>query len=163
MSHATALVILSEGDVASDGIEGALEKAMAPYYEYLDQGDGEEYNHDNAKWDWYVIGGRWSNRVINTTHTVHHDPDPNHPIDPIFNDHWDEKLGGMNVVQKKDLRNIDVTLAVVHEGQWYERGELGWFGVVRNETDKDLWDSAFHQLIAKANDNDWLVLVDYHI
>ena len=162
MSHATAIVVI-DGDTPMHDIESMVQATIEPYYEYLDQGDGEGYNHDNAKWDWWVIGGRWSNSVINTTHTIHHDPNPNIPIDPIFNDHWDEHVGGVNIVRKRDLKNIQLTLAFVNKEGWFERGELGWFGHVAEKTDPDLWDSAFHQLLDKVDDNDWLVLIDYHI
>lgn len=41
--------------------EREISKLLEPYYE----GDCVEYN-DHAKWDWYVIGGRYKNQLVDT-------------------------------------------------------------------------------------------------
>lgn len=40
-----------------------------------------------------------------------------------------------------------VTFAVLYDGKWYERGEMGWFGIVHEEQDEDEWLKQFNKLI----------------
>lgn len=66
MSHYRVLVITTNNDA------GTLEGMLAPYDEndHLtewvadDDSDGGGYHRNpNAKWDWWVVGGRWPNRL----------------------------------------------------------------------------------------------------
>lgn len=85
-----------------------------------------------SKWDWFNIGGRWSGEC-------HED--------------------GLNIFRVKEL--IGSTFAVVTpDGEWHERGKMGWWAVVSNE--KEGWDEEFKKLVAQYGDN-YAVLVDCHI
>jgi hypothetical protein len=53
------------------------------------------------------------------------------------------------------------TFAVVKDSKWYQRGEMGWWGVVTDE--KDNWEDQFAQLIADLPGDTLLSLVDCHI
>ena len=53
--------------------------------------------------------------------------------------------------------------AVVKDGKWYERGEMGWWGVVRNEKEKDTWAEEFAKLVDGMPPETWLTVVDCHI
>jgi len=55
------------------------------------------------------------------------------------------------------------TFAVVKEGKWYERGEMGWWGLVRDEKDRDEWVMHFASLIDDLPDDTLLTVVDCHI
>ena len=54
MSHFTVAVFLPN----DKNIEDSVDRLLAPYY-----ADSEYCNH-NAKWDWYMIGGRWQGKLI---------------------------------------------------------------------------------------------------
>lgn len=84
------------------------------------------------KWDWYQIGGRWSG-------ACHED--------------------GLNIFKAKELKSG--TFAVVTpDGEWHEKGKMGWFAIV---TDEDAnWDKQCKELVAQHGDN-YAVLVDCHI
>jgi hypothetical protein len=56
-----------------------------------------------------------------------------------------------------------VTFAVVKDGQWYERGQMGWFGMTRNEKDRDEWNAQFAALLDGLSDNTLITIVDCHI
>lgn len=66
MSHATVMVIKRKG------CKKSLPDLMEPYDENLEtesEGYDEEGNaisagNPDAKWDWYSVGGRWSNMLI---------------------------------------------------------------------------------------------------
>lgn len=51
--------------------------------------------------------------------------------------------------------------AAVVNGQWYEKGEMGWWGVVSNE--KDTWQGDFEKLMNTISYDDYIVVVDCHI
>jgi len=53
------------------------------------------------------------------------------------------------------------TYSVVKDGVWYEKGEMGWWGMSRNE--KDNWEEEFNKLIDEADDNTLFSLYDCHI
>lgn len=55
------------------------------------------------------------------------------------------------------------TFAVVKDGQWYERGEMGWFGCVRDEKDESRWREEFAGLIDGLPDDTLLSVYDCHI
>jgi len=56
-----------------------------------------------------------------------------------------------------------VTFAVVKDGKWYERGEMGWWGVVHNESDQDEWIAQFNALLSDLPPDTLLTAVDCHI
>jgi len=53
--------------------------------------------------------------------------------------------------------------AILKDGKWYERGEMGWWGMASNEKDKDVWDKEFAKLIDELPDNTLFSLYDCHI
>lgn len=55
------------------------------------------------------------------------------------------------------------TYAVVKDDQWYERGEMGWFGMASNEKDRDQWDVEYAKLLDGLPEDTWLAVVDCHI
>lgn len=55
------------------------------------------------------------------------------------------------------------SFAVVKDGQWYERGGMGWWGIVHDEKDRDKWDEEFSSLVEGLDPNDWMTVVDCHI
>ncbi|MBA9067468.1 hypothetical protein FHR71_001198 [Methylobacterium sp. RAS18] len=55
------------------------------------------------------------------------------------------------------------TLAVVKDGQWHERGEMGWFGVVHGEQDRDVWRREVNSMIDSLPPEAWVSIVDCHI
>jgi hypothetical protein len=56
-----------------------------------------------------------------------------------------------------------VTFAVLKEGEWYERGEMGWWGVVSGDVGQDDWNAQFAKLIDELPDDTRLTVVDCHI
>jgi hypothetical protein len=52
---------------------------------------------------------------------------------------------------------------VVKDGQWYEKGKMGWFACVADEKDEDVWDREFAALLDGLPDDTLLTVVDCHI
>jgi len=55
------------------------------------------------------------------------------------------------------------TFAVVKDGKWYERGEMGWWGCVGNEKDHGEWNEEFMKLLESVSDDALITIVDCHI
>lgn len=55
------------------------------------------------------------------------------------------------------------TFAVLKDGVWYERGGMGWWGMVHDEKDQDKWNEEFMKLFNEISDETLLTLVDCHI
>jgi hypothetical protein len=59
--------------------------------------------------------------------------------------------------------NAGVPHALIKDGKWYEQGEMGWWGVVRNEKDPETWSAMVAQLMDELPDDTLLIAVDCHI
>lgn len=55
------------------------------------------------------------------------------------------------------------TFAVVKDGQWYQRGEMGWWGTVHDEKDSAKWNEEYQKLLDSVSDETLLTVVDCHI
>lgn len=53
--------------------------------------------------------------------------------------------------------------AILKDGQWYERGEMGWWGAVHNEKDGDKWQKQFMELFTSLPDDALISVFDCHI
>lgn len=55
------------------------------------------------------------------------------------------------------------TFAVLKDGNWYERGEMGWFCSIIEGTDRAEWEQEFGKLMKSLDGNTMLNVVDCHI
>jgi len=53
--------------------------------------------------------------------------------------------------------------AILHDGQWIERGKMGWFASVYDETPKDEWYEKAEDLLDNVSDDTMIYVVDCHI
>jgi hypothetical protein len=56
-----------------------------------------------------------------------------------------------------------VTFAILKDGVWHEKGEMGWWAAVSGDKGKDAWATEFWQIFDTIPDDAWLTLVDCHI
>ena len=95
------------------------------------------WTNPNAKWDWWVVGGRWDKAL--------------------------ECSSGesVNQARKSDLAKTPESFAILHDGEWMQRGEMGWWAVV---TDKDPdWDATRKAAFDRIPEGNFVTLVDCHI
>lgn len=97
-----------------------------------------------SKWDWYSIGGRWANGLV-TNGGNSTDEDYVSEID------W-EKSGTPFAF-------------VTPNGEWHERGKMGWWACVSDEKAKGDWETEFRDTISELKNNKdiMVTLVDCHI
>lgn len=55
------------------------------------------------------------------------------------------------------------TFAVLKDGEWYERGTMGWWGISTGDKDQDVWNQEISNLIDSVPDDTRLTVVDCHI
>lgn len=96
--------------------------------------------------------------------------------DPVIKDLQAAKMGEWDMGELLDrvrvtrpeaahrarLRAVQ-TFAVVKDGKWHDRGEMGWWGVVHDEKDRGDWDTEFSALLDNLPPETWLAVVDCHI
>ena len=128
------------------------------------------YNPD-SKWDWYSIGGRWSQSIKTkkgeyvddcTLGEIDFEPYP----EDCFEDSTDWK-GEPYKKLKDDYRwhyaDNDMPFAIIIDGVWYERGEMGWWAMVYNEKNKGDWNTEVKNLLANLPAESEVYNVDFHI
>ena len=53
--------------------------------------------------------------------------------------------------------------AFVKDGEWFESGEMGWFGMSRNDKDPDDWNAEFTKMFDALPEDTVITLVDCHV
>lgn len=56
-----------------------------------------------------------------------------------------------------------VLYAVVKDGQWIAKGEMGWFGMSSGDEDQDAWNRKVNELLDSLPDDTPITVVDCHI
>jgi len=55
------------------------------------------------------------------------------------------------------------TFGVVKDGQWYEKGQMGWWGFVRDKKEDEAWQEEFDKLLDGLPDDALLTVIDCHV
>lgn len=109
------------------------------------------YNPD-SKFDWWVIGGRWSGYwAPEGAEPTHHE--------------WN----GPRYALKEDVKRVrDIPsdkrprAVVTPDGLWHQRGEAGWFGVFNDAMDREQWEQVTNAIYSEHLDH-LAVCCDLHI
>jgi hypothetical protein len=113
------------------------------------------YNPD-SKWDWYQLGGRWSGMIKLKGEAVGVVGEPSLVT---------ENEPGIDQAKKGDIENLNelVTFAILKDGKWYERGDMGWWGMVSNEKDQNEWEEEIKKLLDGLPEDTLISIYDCHI
>lgn len=74
----------------------------------------------------------------------------------------DLKLG-REAVQARAARRAVTCWAIIKDGQWYEKGSMGWFGMSSNDKDPEAWTEEVNKLLESLPPDHWITCVDCHI
>lgn len=55
------------------------------------------------------------------------------------------------------------SFAVIKDGAWYEKGDMGWWGMTSNEKEQSTWNAEVTNLLADLPDDTLISLYDCHI
>lgn len=100
-----------------------------------------QYN-PKSQWDWYVIGGRWDGLISGNMA----------PVEEVL-----PRLG----LEDKSKR-FSTYAILTPDGEWHQKGEMGWFGVSTGEVAQETWDVETRRLL-EAHPDCIAVVVDAHI
>ncbi len=151
-------------------VEVSGEEAHGPFADFCGRDGCEQHEgrwgrwtNPNAKWDWWVLGGRWpgslklksggSGRLGRRAGADHRDlPDEGADL---------AKIGHLDL----DAMFADdfYTFAVLKDGQWHERGKMGWWANVSDEMDEGEWSQQFQGLLRDLHPDTVVAVVDCHI
>jgi len=114
------------------------------------QGSGTRKSTYNleSQWDWYVIGGRWDGYFSANAESGDSDR---------YKDNIDGNVNYVYDILKEDKLPFAI---VTPDGQWLEKGIMGWFGTVSN-ADTD-WPTRARNILSDYQDH-FAVTVDCHI
>jgi hypothetical protein len=129
------------------------------YAEYLrfhehfnDQGQPISTYNPDSKWDWYRIGGRWDGWITGNEQSS----------DDGFNFDGRHETVANNIATIKQAlkRNVIPHAIITPDGEWHERGQMGWWAMLLTENGN--WDSDAKKILARYPGHR-LVIVDAHI
>ena len=177
-----------------------FEEYMEKYEGYERDPETGEYGYwenPNAKWDWYQIGGRFSELLKTKTglrvnygriRDLDFAPDQKEYLRATR--FWEVCVEGAPLLPGESKRDFDAfytaqyyidqfgtkeeyaaSMAAVvpwafvsFDGEWHEKGEMGWFGA--HDATKDsrvAFREAFYKALQDAAPTDYVVMVDCHI
>ena len=148
------------------------------------------WENPNKKWDWHSLGGRWSGFfTLKAGGVADQARKKDIDFDAIVSksvkeaeEAWEEaekqakedgllrffkygiEKGATREQHIEDARkNACTTFAVLKDGVWYERGEMGWWGCVSNEKKGCNWRDEYMALFDEIGDDELLSVYDCHI
>lgn len=120
-----------------------------------DQGEGFEY--DSTKME--IARAQYHNDVWRSMMREKMNLFMSDPVDVFY-----YKKGGRQAYVDNAKKNVIATFAVLDsDGEWWERGDMGWFGMVSDEMDREEWLDTFNRLIENSSDDTWFLVYDVHI
>lgn len=147
-------------DLAEAGIDGTEIR-----------GDGSVWHtsSDNVKYDWCEMGGRYLGRLQlkdKSQDAPLFKPDPEWIYSKEGHDRYKrlKEEGRCDQARVRDISNLEEIscYAVVKDGKWYERGQVGPFGTMIDEDDYEAWDETITRLLSTLSPDTLLTVYDCH-
>lgn len=113
--------------------------------------DGNTWSTYNprSKWDWWQLGGRWPNSLA-LAEGAHGQNGPG--------------VADAALASDVDWPSTEPTFALLDAaGEWHERGRMGWWGIVSDETPVDDWEPQWRALVDIIPADHTVAVVDVHI
>jgi len=82
---------------------------------------------------------------------------------PCYYDMFYVNQGGRERYVQVAMNECITTFAVLMDGEWYERGNMGWWGIVTDEADEDVWHEQYSNLFNNLPDDIIVSVYDCHI
>lgn len=117
----------------------------------------------NSKWDWYLLGGRWSGRHFKLKPGVKSgvlgEPSWTNPT----NRGYDAALKG-DIDFTATAKEQFAPYAMVKDSQWYAKGKMGWWGVTTETYFSDEeWINKVWEMVMALPDDALISFYDCHI
>jgi hypothetical protein len=121
-----------------------------------EKGEVIEYirrTNPNSWWDWWVVGGRFSERLRSKSLNAYVNSAQKSDID------WDY-MQKENSIEEPNSPAL-LLFSLVIDGAYYQKGDMGWWGMVSNE--KEDWKDEFQRRLDEIPEDYYLTVVDCHI
>lgn len=159
--------------------EISFKRIYASFEDYIEDYAGQEkdpktgkygyWENPNKKWDWWEVGGRWSDSLYskslqawtNGAKIYDIDWDYMHKLRKEEAEKYWEKSQDIKEYFK-NLEGFNTHAVITPDGKWHENGEMGWFGIVSNEK-KDWNEKYFDTFIKDTCPEYFIIIVDCHI
>jgi hypothetical protein len=106
------------------------------------QGEPLSTYNPSSKWDWWVIGGRWDGWITGTKAS------------------GESVADNIATTAQAIERKIIPHAIITPDGQWHERGQMGWWAILITENED--WDAQAGEILASYPGHQLLIL-DAHI
>ena len=117
------------------------------------------YNPE-AKWDWWVIGGRWDG-FMSQAGDITEEGDP-FPYDDKFKTYERNICTVGELLVRVEADPDKLTFALLTD-RWIERGDMGWWGCVADEKESDEWHQQYLEILRGLDPTVLVVGIDCHI
>lgn len=98
-----------------------------------------------SKWDWNELGGRWEGFLI-------------------LKDGGEANISKFGEIDwNKMIQEKKFPFAVVKDGEWFQKGRMGWWGIITNAKDDDVWEEEVARLLSDVSDETTMSIIDCHI
>lgn len=118
--------------------------------------DAHNNDHDKARESY------WAQARCKAWKTVERKQMEAHGLDSFFSNPDAFLVSRQQYIQKARDSAFS-TFAVVMNGKWYEKGEMGWWAIVTNEKDEETWLSMFAKMIDGLSDDTQLTVIDCRV
>jgi len=138
---------IKEWRVASDSVEKVhplFGKPDPECDECKGTGKYESTRNPQSKWDWWRVGGRWDGRIQAKPRES----------DNGFNWGDQHQLPDHNTILVKDMPGgfVSCFAVLTPEGEWIERGQMGWWGMVSGDTGDAVWQEQLKGIFARYSE-----------
>ena len=114
-----------------------------------------------SQWDWWVVGGRWAGGwelADGAERALESEAGINYP------DAINDRRRGDAARKSQIAGEVAPSFAYLAlDGEWHERGRMGWWAIVDGEKPESEWGDEFKGWLDGLPDDTWLVNVDAHI
>lgn len=126
-------------------------------------GDWGYYANPDARWDWFVLGGRWHGSLLLK-------PGCKGSLGEgsWWGDNQRRHPKGVDQARFGDIdwpatRQVFDPFAVLKDGEWHEQGQMGWFGISLDNKAEAVWLAEVQRLLDETEDDELVSVVDCHI
>jgi hypothetical protein len=156
--------VVRKGDIDFDAmVNEAADHAGKEYDEYLEAVKGTA---PNKPWSDFVprMKSAQSKEEMDTIRNEYHNQER---LQAIRNAKlWldaDDFLVSRDEYVGKAMKASCVPYAIIKDGNWHARGEMGWWGISKNEVDGNQWMDKAYELLTGLDDDTMITVVDCHI
>lgn len=155
--------LLRKGDIDVEGmVQDAMNEAYAEYDKAMQIADGRELP------SWKEIRERHGNEGIDAARSEYNSnpviQDFNAADLRFWNDSPGERYGmGREEFARRRASGVIMPYAFIYDGEWYAKGEMGWWGMSTDDMTQEQWNDKFMELFNSLPDDTLVGLYDCHI